>query len=536
MTDNVSYSDMPRNLWTPLRYLNGYRVIIAGFMVMLAFAEVLPGPDPNNSPDLFESVAVIYLALGVVIALSIRLRVPAFPLQVFGQGLVDVALLTLLMHGAGGVRSGFGILLLVAVAGASILASGRIAIFLAAMATLAILSEQFWLAYTVGEQAAAYRNSGYLGAGLFTSAALSFFAASRLRDSEALAARREVDLANLAKLNEQIIHRMQSGIIATDGIDRVRLMNEAARNYLGIADEVRGRTLEQLVPELQGLALQWREDPSRSKFVLDTAGNNIELNVSFAGIDGRLAADGLLVFLEDSAAVRQRAQQLNLVSLGRLTASIAHEIRNPLGAISHAGQLLEESGELPASDRRLTGIIRDNSVRVNAIVESVLRLSRRNAPIAEEFDLVQWLLDFQRSFVLERSCEPGAVTLSRLPKALPVRFDKGQLRQVVGNLIDNALRHAGQPPQVRLMGGLHESTQRPFLEVRDNGQGVEATDRAHLFEPFFTTAPTGTGLGLYIARELARANQASLKFQPESVGACFRLNFPHPKSRGVAVK
>ena len=245
---------------------------------------------------------------------------------------------------------------------------------------------------------------------------------------------------------------------------------------------------------------------------------------------------GTLIFLEDMAAVAQQAQQLKLASLGRLTASIAHEIRNPLGAISHAGQLLAESSHLDKSEARLTEIIQDHSQRVNTIIENVMQLNRRDRSNPEEIELNQWLASFVDDFCLNEAILHSQIHHTPIDDINIIRFDDSQLQQILINLCQNGLRHGDQDsrPQLWLQCGIIKESNTPYLEVIDNGKGIDATLAEHIFEPFFTTAANGSGLGLYISRELCESNQAHLNYisSPDS-GSCFRITFADPRRRQV---
>ncbi len=234
------------------------------------------------------------------------------------------------------------------------------------------------------------------------------------------------------------------------------------------------------------------------------------------------------MFLEDAAETRQRAQQLKLASLGRLTASIAHEIRNPLGAISHAGQLLSESPDLTAQDRRLTDIVLQHSQRVNAIIENVMTIGRRHDVVSESFALRPWLEQFCAELEERFELAEGDVVQHWLHEPIVVKIDKSQLQQVLWNLSENGLRYAGQAPRLVFEAGIIESNGRPFLDVLDSGPGLSDAIADRLFEPFATTESSGTGLGLYIARELCESNQASLQLIERQRGCRFRIVFAHP--------
>jgi two-component system sensor histidine kinase PilS (NtrC family) len=238
----------------------------------------------------------------------------------------------------------------------------------------------------------------------------------------------------------------------------------------------------------------------------------------------------ITLFLEDTGEIQQQAQQLKLAALGRLSASIAHEIRNPLGAISHAAQLLGESSDLDPADRRLTGIIHNHCQRMNGVIENVLEMSRRRLPSPVRLNLTEYLNDFADSY--RETAGNVCMELCVDSPDTEVRMDRRQLDQVLTNLVANAARHScahSGTPYVRIEGGVDPRTERPFVSVIDRGPGVSEAEAEKLFEPFYTTEASGTGLGLYISRELCEANQARLGCQAHTDGgSCFRITFAHP--------
>lgn len=521
--------------WVPLRYFNLYRGIIAGLFLLLGLLESTPRPLGSADPALFQLVSLSYLLFSIACSFAIRMRVPRFHAQVLAQVMIDIVAITLLMHASGGLTSGMGLLLVVAIAGGSLLTEGRIAVLFAALATLAVLGEQIvaWLARPSALET--YYHAAMLGAAFFATATLGLSLARRIRASEELAARRELDLASLAQLNEHIIQRMQSGIMALDERSQVRLINTSARRLLGLGSSVEGKYIDGLSAGLGKLLAAWRADSARSSYLYVAPASELRVVVSFAMIASE-PGKGVLVFLEDAGAMTQRAQQLKLASLGSLTASIAHEIRNPLGAISHAAQLLGEAPDLDRGERRLTQIIRDNAARMNGIIENVLQLSRRRPAAVESLLLGDWLHGFADDFCAATGIERAQLQVQVQPEDLRVRFDPSQLHQVLSNLCENGVRHGGADCRLQLNAGIAMESRRPVLELSDNGPGVSEEAARQLFEPFFTTRRDGTGLGLYIARELCEGNQASITLVPGVGGARFRITFSDPRRQEIPLE
>jgi len=528
--DTASRKDRDALTWKPLRLLTFYRLILAGLLTILFYG--IPDNPALGSykPELYALTCAFYLAFSIAAGFSTRLRHPGYELQTVTQILVDIAALTLLIFASGGPASGLGILLIITVAAGSLLMPGRMAFLFAAMATMAIMGEQIYSTLLLQiPRDNGYTQAGLLGAALFATAGMAYLMARRIHESEALAHRRGIDIANLAKLNAHIVQRLQAGIIVTDSRHHIRLLNETARKLLGLPADCENRPLADISPPLHKKLMEWRQAPERNVSLLKSAATGASILPQFTLL-GTADGIGALIFLEDTAVMAKEAQQAKLASLGRLTASIAHEIRNPLGAISHATQLLKESRELDNDDQRLMTIIRDHTRRVNNVMENVLQLSRPCTTLPQLIGLQDWLGKFVDEFIHSGNCKPEQVSFSVNPVDLTIYMDPSQLHQVVWNLCQNALHHAGteaQPLRIQLAGGHSQGSHIPYLDVIDNGPGVDATMRDQIFEPFFTTKNTGTGLGLYISRGICESNQAQLVYRTDTAAvSCFRITFP----------
>jgi two-component system sensor histidine kinase PilS (NtrC family) len=521
-----------KNTWKPLAFLNAYRLTVSGLFLILTFTDNLFAPLASQSRELFLGASAGYFFFGILGSMSAHWRTPEFEIQVRVGVIADVVFVSLLMHASGGVQSGVGMLMFVSVAGGSILTAGRTAMSFAAIATLGILAEQFYRHIDASSATGGYAQAGLLGVSFFTAALIVHVLAQRIRESEDLARKRGIDLANMAELTGHIIQRMQTGILVVDPDNRVRLINESAWYMLGMPATGDNALLADISAELADQVKTWLAD-------INFNPPPFQPNSDYSTIVARLARispderPGVLIFLEDTAAMAQQAQQLKLASLGRLTASIAHEIRNPLGAISHAGQLLDESPHLDQADQRLTRIISDQSARMNGIVENVMSLSRRDRAKPEVFELKPFLQQFVDEFAPLHEIDSSQFVIDIEPADLQVQFDRSQLQQILTNLCENGLRHSSDytgGPRIEFRGGVAPEFRRPYLDVIDHGPGLTAETAEHIFEPFFTTEATGTGLGLYISRELAESNQSNINYLPAPTGgSCFRIRFQDPR-------
>lgn len=506
-----------------------YRLLLSGILSILFFNGLPPALLGSHNPELFSFIAVTYSGLVLASGLFLFLHLLSDDHQTDIAVFVDIAAITLLMYASGGVKTGLGMLLAVSIAAGSLAIRRHTALLFAALATLAILAEQVYSHLRHDFPATAYTQAGLLGASFFAMAILADVLSKRLLESEQLASQRELDLANMAQLNEYIIQRMQTGIIIVDEKEQTRLNNEAALNLLGIPDTAGAQPLEQTCPALLSQLKEWKRNPSHERLAFRSTAGGRDLHANFIQLGGK-ARIGALIFLEDSALVTEQLQQMKLASLGRLTASIAHEIRNPLGAISHAGQLLEESPQLEGGDKRLTEIIRSNSERMNQIIENVLQLSRRNRAQPQQVELKPLLEELADEIRQENRLAPETLKVKIDPADTRIRVDPSQIRQVLVSLIDNAMCHFHQDIntlRLRIEGGVTADSGGPFIDVIDNGPGIDPETAKQIFEPFFTTRSTGTGLGLYIAKELSESNRARLEYIPgPGGGSCFHISFP----------
>ena len=519
--------------WRALGYFNVYRLLLSGLFVLSANTGLLPPPLGTLDAPLFMLAAHAYLLAALAFSRFIVRRAPRFNWQIAVHTLIDIIMLSLLMYASGGLDSGFGMLLVIAVAGGSILRTGRIAIFFAAVATLAVLGHEFYMQFFRLAAPLNYVHAGILGATFFVAAFIGVLLAARVRKTEVLARRQAAELNELARLNEHIIQRMQAGITVLDSGLNVVLVNDSARQLFRRAGPKTAAAEATITGFLSAPVAKWLAGAGPNSLVINPGNRGFELQLSFIRLK-RGADFQVLVVMEDIALLRQQAQQLKLASLARLTASIAHEIRNPLGAINHAGQLLNEAPELSAEDKRLVRIINDHSARMNTIIEDVLGISRRARAIPEKIELNAWLAAFRRELIARLELQEADIETDSAAAELFIRADASQLRQILWNLAENALRYAKQRPLLRLLAGTEPETGRPFVDIIDRGRGISGDIMDQLFEPFFTTEAQGSGLGLYVARELCEANQAALSLLSSSnAGATFRITFVHMDKKMV---
>jgi two-component system sensor histidine kinase PilS (NtrC family) len=393
-------------------------------------------------------------------------------------------------------------------------------LFYAALATLAVLAEESWRVLTRTGETADFFQVGLFCAGSFTVAISARLLANRVITNEELARKRGEALRNQIIVSQHVIEEMQDGVLVLDREGQIKQHNPRIEQLLGLGNPEE-RKISSYSTELALGFRNWATRGGGEPVLIRAPASGIHLRVRFIATES--SEGDVLILIEDLGRLQEQARQLKLAALGRLTANIAHEIRNPLSAIKHAGELMREESTSPTNDRLLR-IVLDNTRRVERIVSDVLELGRRDRIHREFIDLRQTLPLFVEEFVLKEGASAGVVQVEISGRAVIV-FDRSHLHQILWNLVGNALRHSRRENgSVRLR--VQDRERHIDLHVIDDGDGVGETHREQIFEPFFTTHSRGTGLGLYLARELCDANDAQLELldNPDQPGADFCIS------------
>lgn len=506
------------SLWTSLRYLNVYRLIVAAFLAVLGSVNPSALGLGEVAPQLFVSASFAYMAAAALMhVVVVRLR-RWFSLQLALHVGADILAMTVLMHASAELRNGLGIMLLISLAAAAMLADRRLTLLFASIATIAVLLEQAIGFSRTSQNNASLLQGAILGVAYFVTALITNWLARLVLKHEDHARRQAIELNNQERINALVMQDTHDGIVVVSDDGIVRQVNKKAEQLLGHRFW-EGRLVSEYSTELAEMLDGWRRAPRAEPIRLDInrSGVRVRARCQTVGGTGRMSA---LVFLEDLSALEAEAQAVKLVALGRLTANIAHEIRNPLSAITHAADLMMEE-KRAESRERLARIIRDNALRLDRMVKDVLELNRRDRVQTEDIALDSFLATFLDDFVRNENLSSDAITLEG-QSGLSVQFDRVHLHQILWNLVRNGWRYGSQRPGSVAIRRVSVGA-RVELQVADDGPGVPIEIRSQLFEPFFTTDSRGTGLGLYISRELASANGAQLDYQPAADGSVFRL-------------
>lgn len=512
------------SLWRSLSLFNLYRLVLGGILMFLStlFGTALSLNLYDQAAFFWVSAAYSLLALLSVLLITLRRPRPGW--QLAFQVCADVVCISLLTYFSGGIQGNLAMLLLVSLTFAGLISRGRITLLYAALASIAILLEHSYSVLTREAAFAQFFQTGILSISYFAIAWLAHGLSRYAVASEKLAFLRGIDLSNMAEANRLMIQDMPDGVLVVDERGKVRQFNPGAERLLAYVFPTSGQiNLADCSPLLEALFAAWRQNKALGHEVLRLPVSNQMVRVRFLPVE-REGFWGAVVVMEDMQRAQEQAQQVKLAALGRLTANIAHEVRNPLSSISYATELLKESGRDPGTERLLQ-IILNNTARLNRIVQDVMQINRRDRVQTEALDLSVRLPE-----LIDNLCHVEKVSndifVLDAPESCMVQFDPGHFEQVLWNLCGNALRYSQKKAgSVRLRATRAEEG-RVLLEVMDDGAGVNPEAEQKLFEPFYTTDAGGTGLGLYIARELCEANGAKIDYRrSEQGGACFRITF-----------
>jgi two-component system sensor histidine kinase PilS (NtrC family) len=480
-----------------------------------------------GTPNSFVTAASLYFVFGLATFGWIQQERLTLPMSqtLFALLSGDIFFLALVMVAGGSSGAPLPILLFPQLAASGWLLRTQTAFFHAALAAIVLLGLETYR--LLGGEIAAPQlfQTALICLGYFAMVGTAVVIGRYTKASEDLALQRGIDVANLEQVNRLIIQDMQDGVLVVDLTGVVRGHNAQVTRLLGGFGRMRGgMRLAEFSTTLHDYWRRWNEDLSEPLPPFKVDATQRLLRVRLVRIGSGLNG-GTLIYLEDLGRAQNEAQQMKLAAMGRLTASIAHEVRNPLSAINQAAQLLEEDGAVLPEGQRLLSMIRNNAKRIDRIVGEVLQLNRRDRQQPEVIALGDFVRNLTDEIVQAENIPPGGVAID-IDEDLRVMFDRGHLNQIAWNLVRNAWQHCQKGEgSIRITARAGYMGDAVICELADDGPGVPLELRAQIFEPFFTTRPGGTGLGLYIARELADANGAALELLPKAPGAIFRMTF-----------
>ncbi|MDO5611098.1 MAG: histidine kinase dimerization/phospho-acceptor domain-containing protein [Pseudomonadota bacterium] len=503
------------SLRTETRLYALYRLMTAALLLFLLLLEASTRGEVGESNHFALAASIVYLV--VALALAGLAHTPANPtLQIVISTILDLALVNLILYATPGLLYVVAPIWLLHVAAAGLLISPWFGLMVAIAAGTSLLVQtshadieadfprqiSFALIYLLIALVA-----GRLG--------------RQISHSQTVTQKQRIEIAELSTLNDMIIDRLPTGVLVVNGDDQITHANKVAKELLALDDEP-GRLLTLNAPQLGQRLAHWRRGETLDRRPIMFTNNDARIEPQFFQL--HTGGKDALIFLENTAQAERRAETMTLATLGRFSASLAHEIRNPLSAINYAAQLLSESPQLDVMDRKMLDIVHQQVQRTNGIIESVLGLARREPTIAAPFDLGAMVRAFAEEYEAGFPLDNDTLTLRLPDKPLMALADPKQIHQILMVLLTNARyygRMPDEPAHMTLRVAIDEN--RLVIDVIDRGPGIPEIAARNLFRPFYTTSNHGTGLGLYIARELARSNRGDLEYLRRVNGSCFRV-------------
>jgi len=499
-SQNNSFLQNTIDTWYRLRLFNYFRVSLALFFITIylnGWFHLLITSEFSYD-ELFITTSIIYLVASLFFFAGIVRQNPKLEIQVFIYTLVDIFCIILLMHATGGIRTGLGMLLIISISMTGLFLKKQLAILFAAIATLAIIAEQIYSQFVYTNYPPAFTQAGLLGILVFISAFLTIYIAKRLKESEKLAEETSAELETIVQMNERIIRSMRTGIFVIKNDGLILMANNAALELLGNITIDSQTNLKDTARDLYNCFIEWSNNTIQNQQPIQQAQGLPDLQPGFSRIDQTNNPDDkhqgrTLIFLEDATQLAQRFQQVKLASLGRLTA------------------------------------INTQAKRLNGIVENVLQLSRQQRGTPGAIDLYQWLIQFKEECISTHNLQPSQIQIQIDHQSTEISFDSNQLHQVMWNLCSNVINHSNiehSAIMINIQGKIDGHTRQPYVDIIDNGSGINKETQALIFDPFFTTSSEGTGLGLYITKEVIESNRAKIcHISPATGGTCFRIYF-----------
>ena len=513
-----------RDYWRALFYFNLYRMLLAVFLVTASFTSFSFGNLGSRHPEQFFITSLIYACLSLLFAFFINKGWPRYITQCRIQILIDIVIIIILYHSSTGRGAGLEILLFITVSATGILLGGRASIIAASLATILLILEHFYVIVTSQRSLGGFTTLGFIGGGLFVTAFIIYFLSLRLRKTEIEIAQQNQRLEKLAHINQLTVEHLHSGVIVVDQLSMVILINKSSKELLGIPESL------QLPVPLANLLSDINIDLITLKKITDEKETKIDLPSGKRLLAryqplGNTYKNEYIILFDDYSQIEEEKRNEKFIAMGRLSASIAHEIRNPLGAISHAGQLLAESPYENKNDARLVDIIENQSKRINQIIKTILELGQRNEQNFEKIPVHNWQNKIIKTFIAENGLPDSSILLSTSESidiaAISACGDPDQLQQVIFNLLSNSLDYANTStvPFIMINIDVNTTDATTTISLSDNGPSIKDSIQDKIFEPFFTTSSNGNGLGLYIARKICLSNDGYLDYIKKDDGS-----------------
>jgi len=525
---NVDLEDLPDEFERLWRGFMTARATLGGVLVALQTGlYVLAEPSPSLISLLICTAYLLATLAERIMAAPSQLG-PHFNgswLRIVGLDMLAFAALQTLQDSSINYTPLFALPVLMA----SILGSQLMAMASAAGVTLLLFGYAGWLSLQAPwNTSALFSQAALTGAGCFAISLVARQMVTRLASVELKAQRNQLAATVQRQVNELIIDTLGEGVLVVDAQHQVRSANPAAQKLLSPPKSALSAPLDlTTAPVWQGLrelidttfATQLAQQQDIS---LQHPGQGARLMSARTQLTAQLNPDAkgmCVVFLQDQRELQARIRNEKFASMGRMSAAVAHEIRNPLAAIVQANALLSEDVSDPGQ-QQLTRLVQQNALRLEKTVHDILHIAQRNNAShvvqAESIDLAQALQRICRDWQTQVA-NTSDIAVQVPTSAVWVWFDAEHLRRILVNLLDNAQRYASADPEP-IQISLHSypdaaDASRVCLRVWSDGAPLDPSVKQHLFEPFFSSESRSSGLGLYICRELCESHGASMAYE-----------------------
>lgn len=497
-------------------WYSAYRFIISFCLLMVFFVTYSQLNDQYQYPKLYLYVLTSYVVISSLQFFILNKIKAAIPKQMVLIFFADVLALSLLTFALDGPNLHLSLLFVITIFAASILLNAQKALIITLVAVIIVIYQLFVGSILDFASLRNIGNSAVLAFLFFVVYGCGQIAVRRFQILENLNFSQSLELNQLQNINRYILEQIDTGYLVLDENCHVVLSNPAACHLLGITASYSAEKfpLYMSQPDLfELLNFEDLRDGEKFQFESQQSLYHIHVHVKKLIVPHQMLT---LLILQDAQKLNQHVQQLKLAALGQLSASIAHEIRNPLAAIVQANEL--QNGSDPAQQQMLSKMIAKQAKRIDGIVQDTLNMVKNRETHAVELSLNRFI----PLLIQEDLSDIKKMIQLNIQSGCHIYFDEAQLRQVLINLIRNAIRH-NDPDAGYIELNIYPHEKNMRIDVRDFGQGVAVQHRASLFQPFFSTEITGTGLGLYLAHSFCEANQAQLTYVEQQRGACFRL-------------
>nr|WP_174506921.1 ATP-binding protein [Acinetobacter sp. Marseille-Q1620] len=494
-----------------------YRLIIAFSLIAIFFINYLQNQNIYPQSSFYFYILVIYAAIGIIQMLLFRYVPHIISKQLIALFFIDVTYLSLLTYANTGPDLSIGLLFVITVLAANFLLKKNQALLVTLTAIISIIYQHFVSSLIEDHQLNHIGNSIFLAFLFFVVYALGQYSRKRFQFLESLSSTQSIKLSTLQNINRYILEQTETGYLVLDETLQVIVCNPAAHTLLELENNKfnQYQSFEALHPQLFEL-FQHVTLLKQSSFQFKSENSLFHINIQIQKLVLPEQELSMLI-LHDSQKLNQQVQQLKLAALGQLSASIAHEIRNPLAMIVQANELILESDE--QEKNHMHRIIATQSERIDKIITETLNMAKNKAIFPIKINLKNFFQELKKN---DFSAYQDKIQLN-IKTDLEIYFDETQFLQVIHNLIRNALRHNSNPNQpIQILA--YSEDKNIYIDVIDFGKGVSKLELSQLFKPFFSTEIDGTGLGLYLSKSLCEANQAKLSYvEQDNIGACFRI-------------